>query len=184
MDETSAAKDLSKRGGKRRDVAPPEGLPVQEAAAVDEPAPQKPSGPPPKKFKWMDTSTITIDHWLAGQYRADIEVFPGKIYSFREPTSVQLRERDRFLNTFAGESSMGGDRLNMAQWGRMKNVGTLVQSVAALNEKPWPPGDNFEKKFNSVEGLGAWLMDRIVLAYMEFEDQLVYLVQSTDLPNS
>ena len=184
MSESEAAKDLKGRS-RRRDVAPPvEPVAAEVAAPEGAPEAQKPQGPPAKKFKWMDTSTITIDHWLAGQFRADIEVFPGKIYTFREPTSTQLRERDKHMNTLALEANMGNDRLNMGQWGRLKNCGTLVQSVEALDAKPWPPGKDFAEKFATVEGLGAFLMDRIMLAYMEFEDQLVYLVSSTDLPNS
>lgn len=184
MSENEAARALS--GRKRSDVAPQEVTPDSAPEEVQETAeaPMEELKPPQRKFRWMDTSTLSIEHWLAGQYRADIEVFPGKIYRFREPTSVQLRERDAFMNTMARDASMHGDRMNMGQWGRIKNAGTLVQSVESLNTKPWPPGKDFAEKFAAVEGLGAFLMDRLMLAYMEFEDHLVYLVRATDLPNS
>lgn len=149
-----------------------------------------PEQPPLTKFRWLATSTMTIEHWLAGQARGDIEVFPGRIYRFREMTNAEMRTRDRFINTLAPEFSMresggkAGDRVNMPQWGRLKNIGTLVMSIESMNERPWPDGKTFEDKFRVIEGLGWMLTDRLVDAYQEFEEQLMWVVRGADLPNS
>lgn len=185
MSEMDAAAEL------RGDVAPVRAPSDGEAGQPEKPG-EKPKGPPQRRFKWMETSTLTIEHWLAGQARADIEVFPGMIYRFREMTNAEMRGRDRYLNVLApeftmrgaGEKAGNGDRINMPQWGRLRNIGTLVLSIEALNEKPWPPGKDFDEKFKSVEGLGWVLTDRLVEAYQEFEEHLMFLVEGADLPNS
>lgn len=182
--EREAAESLAGKG--RSDVAP------EMTEATGESKAMEPEKPPKRHFKWLDTSTMTIEHWLAGMARGDIEVFKGQIYKFREPTNVELRERDRYLNSIAPEFTMRGigaavgegDRVNMTQWGRLKNIGTLVQSIESLNEQPWPQGKNFDEKFKAIEKLGWILTDRLVEAYMEFEGELMFLVRSTDLPNS
>jgi hypothetical protein len=173
-------------------AAPPEPPAEEEPAEESEPLEVKPRRPV-RIFKWISDKEMTVDDWLAGTAVADIEVFPGIVFRFREASNKEMREADAFVNGMGPEFIMLGlpqqdgirdDRPRGEQWARARNVGMVCITVTHMGSHPWPPGGTFGAKFDVIDNMGHVKVDRLIQAMSEFTEQLAWNVREADLGNS
>lgn len=190
-------------GGKAA-VEPPE--PVEDVPVADKEAEEdgpetredriarmRSNGPPPRAFRWVDDTALTIDNWLVGSAYADIEVFPGVVFRFIEPKSSVLRQADAVVNSMGPAFILTGlmqprgtrdDVVQHDQWARARTIANLACAIAYMSGDPWPTGKNLREKFDVIDDLGHIKVDRLSAAYIEFTVQLAYVIEVGNLPNS
>lgn len=149
-------------------------------------------GPPMRAFRWVDDSKMTVESWLAELATADIEVFPGVVFRFREPSSMALREADAVVNSMGPSFMMTGlmqpdgsrdDRVRHEQWVRAKNIANLSCAVTHMGGGTWPSGKTLREKYLELDRMGHIKLDRLIAAYAEFTVVLAYIVEVGDLPS-
>jgi len=145
-----------------------------------------------RSFRWVDDSKMTVEDWLAELATADIEVFPGVVFRFREPSSKALREADAVVNSMGPSFVMTGllqpdgsrdDIVRGEQWARSKNIANLTCAVTHMGGEPWPPGKAVREKYLEIDKMGHIKLDRLIAAYAEFTMVLAYIVEVGDLPS-
>ena len=174
----------------------PEGRPE---VAVEAETPEVKEGEAPKmvrpkrRFRWIDDKNMTVPLWLADKAAADIEIFPGVVFRFREAKNSELREADAYVNAMGPQFIMRGipqgveglrdDLPRGEQWARARNVGMVAMTISHMGGKSWPEGETFADRFKSIDDMGHVKVDRLIQGMSEFTEQLAWLVRETDLPN-
>lgn len=172
------------------DTLPNAKHPLQEIPDAPEPSdlPEKDKKPePPKRvFTWIDEESLTVEDWIAGQAHAVLQVVPGMVIQFREPKELERDEVDALVNGIGPAFIMKGlrDGVMATQVRRASNIGLLCQAITHINGERWLPGSSLEDRWKWIKGKGSLMIDRLIEAFYEFTNALLWKIENGDLGNS